>query len=530
MGLSTDLQELSLGDVVRLAARLRSLSAGVASIEAYADRLCATLAEAFADDSHGRQVVLARFYLTQPAASLPPAELSFAGEPADATRCLTLLGSAGDLPEWNDRRQSVGHLCIPLTTVDSIAALPMVSGLMSQMRVDVPTLVRPAGLVVDPSAHRFGVFHVPEAAGSALIPGQDFVRQHGIASVVGIGGVLPDGEMYALVLFTVTPVSLHAATLLETLSPSITLTLTDLLDLPTFADLPATQTVKGTPTARAAAREGLLRGLLEVHERVAEAESDRTRAALARVQQEAERSASLARTLQASLLPLELPKISGLKSAAFFHPAGDGSEIGGDFYDLFPIRRGTWGLVLGDVSGKGASAASLTALARHTVRAAALRARTSPAVLHVLNEAVYRQQIAEHYLTALFALVTRRGPVVEIDLCLGGHEPPHLLRPGQPAAEVGACGQPLGLFPRAELTQSRFDLRRADTLVTYTDGVTDARRGRERYGSQRVEATLSALSGRPVSDVVAALATGVQQFQGEHAVDDMAILAIQSTR
>jgi serine phosphatase RsbU (regulator of sigma subunit) len=529
MGRATDLIDFGLGDVVRLAGSLRELAQDARHIEQYSSRLCSLLHELFSDDDGGRQMALVRLYLTQPAAALPPAERAFAGDPADEVRCLTLLGTAGELPEWNDRSRSKGHLVIPLLDAQRIGRMPMIAALLGQMGVDVGELVAPAGLLLDPAEHRFGVFHVEDAHGSPFIPAQEFVEEHGIRSVLGFGGVLPDGEIFAVVLFARVVVSRERAELLETLSPSITLALTEMLDLPLFADGQRTSQVPAEE--RASAREGLLRGLLEVHERVAALESDRARVAVAEARREAERSGALARTLQASLLPVELPKISGLKAAAHFRPAGDGSEIGGDFYDLFPVRRGTWGLVLGDVSGKGAAAASLTALARHTVRAAALRAKGTVEVVRVLNEAVYRQQIAEErYLTVVFALLTRRGAVLEVDLCLGGHEPPLLLRPGQPAVEVGSLGQPLGLFPQADVSSTRFEMSRNHSLVTFTDGVTEARRDRDLYGSERVEATLSALSHRPVSEIVAGLASAVMAFQGNDAADDVAILGVQSSR
>ncbi len=531
MGATSDLNDFVLGDMVRLAASIRSLTPQARHVEEYAELLCTQLREAFADDLVGHQALLVRLYLTQPAEALPTTERDFSGADDPTTRCLTLLGTSGSLPEWNDRRMSRGHLAIPLHTPERINNLPMIAGLLRQMGIDVDALVEPAGLVMDPREHRFGVFHVPEARGSALIPAQDFVAEHGVRSVLGFGGVLPDGEMYAVVVFTRVPLRREIAVLLETLSPSITLALTELADLPVFADRPNDVGNRATEQERAATRESLLRGLLEVHERVAADESDRARVAVAQATREAARSAHLARTLQASLLPLELPKASGLKSAAYFRPAGDGSEIGGDFYDLFLVRRGVWGFVLGDVSGKGAGAASLTALARHTVRAAALRAKSCVEVMRVLNEAVYRQSIAEeHYLTAAFGFLTRRGTALEVDLCLGGHESPLLLRRGQPAAEVGLLGQPLGLFAHADLSPSKFEMLRGDILLAYTDGVTEARRDRDLYGTDRVSATVSALSDRAVGDVVAGLASAVEGWQGPDASDDVAILGLQSTR
>jgi serine phosphatase RsbU (regulator of sigma subunit) len=527
----SDLTDFTLGDMVRLASALRSMSAGAATVEEYANQLCGHLHECFVDEVGTRQALLVRLYLTQPVGDLPQPERTFLapdGLDEDA-RCLTLLGTAGDDPAWNDRRRSEAHLAVALTDPAQVAALPMIAGLLQQMGVDVEALVQPEGLVVHLHEHRYGVFHVPEAAGSDLIPAQQFVREYGVRSVLGFGGVLPDGDMYAVVMFSRVPVPRSVAELLETLSPSITLGLVEMLDRPVFVgDRSGRDRSYGDLSA---VREGLLRGLLEVHERVAAQESDAARLAVAEAVREGERSATLARTLQASLLPPELPRISGLQTAAAFRPAGDGSEVGGDFYDLFPVRRGVWGLVLGDVSGKGAGAASLTALARHTVRAAALRAHSCMEVLRVLNDAVYLQDIAaERYLTALYAVLRRRDDVVEVEVCLAGHPPPLLLRPGQPAEEVGATGQPMGLFRAVELAHFKLEMRKGDTLVAFTDGVTEARRKGELFGDTRVHATLSALAGRPVGDIVRGLTDAVEGFQGHSAADDIAVVGLQSTR
>ena len=535
MDTRSDLVDFTLGDMVRLAASVRALTDDVTHLEQYAGRLCTHLHETFLGAEGDRQALLVRLYLTQPLSTLPQIERDFALREArhseEDVRCLTLLGTAGDEPAWNDRRQSESHLVLPLYDERRVEEMPMVASLFRQMGIDVATLVAPGGRLLNPQAHRYGVFHVPEAAGSPLIPAQGFVQQYDVRSVLGFGGVLPDGEMYAVVLFTRVAVPRSIAHLLETLSPSITLALVELSDLPVFGDRLEPPPPRSTSSERATAREGLLRGLLEVHERVAALESDAARVAVANATREAERSATLARTLQASLLPHELPKVSGMRVDGFFRPAGDGSEVGGDFYDLFAIRRGTWGLVLGDVSGKGVGAAALTALARHTVRAAAMRAKTCVEVLRVLNDAVYRQEIAEErYLTAVFAFLRRQGDVIEVDLCLGGHEAPLLLRPGQPAVEVGAIGQPLGLFRAAELSHSRIELRRGESLITFTDGVTEARQDRELFGQTRVHATLSALADRHIEGIVRGLADAVLGFQRDTASDDIAILGLQSTR
>ena len=181
----------------------------------------------------------------------------------------------------------------------------------------------------------------------------------------------------------------------------------------------------------------------------------------------------IADVLQSSLLPASLPAIEGIEVHAEHWPESDGLRVGGDFYDVFPISGDRWGLLIGDVCGKGIEAAAVTATARHTARAAAMHLRGPDAVLRWVHEAV-REHPLDTYCTVAFGALTvdaARGPVLE--LSLGGHPPGFVCHADRSIDVLGQPGTLLGLFPPT-LTATSHQLRSGDVVILYTDGVTDA--------------------------------------------------------
>jgi serine phosphatase RsbU (regulator of sigma subunit) len=214
--------------------------------------------------------------------------------------------------------------------------------------------------------------------------------------------------------------------------------------------------------------------------------------ALDNAEQFRERS-HVASTLQDSLLPGRLPRMRGLEVAARFHAADD-VEVGGDFLDVFPTADG-WAAVVGDVSGKGAGAAALTALARYTVRAAADRGDDPVAVLRELNHALLREDLDERFCTAAYATLraTDRGAVVR--LCSAGHPPAYVVGRDGGVTTVHAPGMALGIVPDPPLAVSEVTLGRGDKLVLYTDGVIEARVGSGMLGLDGLAEVLAASAG-----------------------------------
>jgi hypothetical protein len=238
-----DLATLKLSETTQLGMKLRSTGTGAASIEEVASRTVHLLHDELVEISSGRPATaLVRLYLTVPygeldddlrrfGARLMPGEIL-----APTTRCLTLLGTVGDRPEWSDRQRSVGHRAIPLPSEAVVQSIPMISQLLRQLGLDVATVVTPAPTVVlEVEQRTYNVFYVPEAVGSAHIPAQeDFVVPCGIRSVLGFGGLLPSGEVFATLVFTRVSVPRDVADMFRNLAMNLKLALLPVLGRPIF--------------------------------------------------------------------------------------------------------------------------------------------------------------------------------------------------------------------------------------------------------------------------------------------------------
>ena len=240
-----------------------------------------------------------------------------------------------------------------------------------------------------------------------------------------------------------------------------------------------------------------------------------------------EQFASLARTLQASLLPPHLPDMFGLEVAAHYRPAGLGVDVVGDFYDLFEVGDEGWGVVMGDVCGKGAEAAGLTALTRYTVRALAIRERLPSRVLEQLNEAVLAADTGERFCTAVYALLVPDGDGIACTVACGGHPLPLLLRSDGTVERVGRAGSLLGLWPEVELHDEGVALGPGDALVFYTDGAVEARSDGQEFGEERLHSVVRSCAGLRADQITMAIADAVADFEGETAGDDLALVVLR---
>ena len=242
-----------------------------------------------------------------------------------------------------------------------------------------------------------------------------------------------------------------------------------------------------------------------------------------------EERAYVARTLQEGLLPERLADIPGLEVAVRYHSIADGGTVGGDFYDCFDILPDRWLVIVGDVAGKGTAAAVLTGLARHTLRAIALRDEPPEDMLRFLNEALLRQASEAAFCTVgCVRLDPVGGGGFSACLASGGHPYPLLVRAGGRAEEVIVRGTLLGVEAEPVLEQVQLDLAVGDTLVLYTDGVVDARGpSGERFGEERLREAVDAAAGGSAEAVAAAVDEAVAAFEPEHTRDDRAILALR---
>ncbi|MDQ3096301.1 MAG: serine/threonine-protein phosphatase, partial [Actinomycetota bacterium] len=241
-----------------------------------------------------------------------------------------------------------------------------------------------------------------------------------------------------------------------------------------------------------------------------------------------ERLAVLARTLQQSLLPPHLPRVPGVQVAAYFVPAASGEEVVGDFYDVFEGRRGAWCVLLGDVAGKGPEAATLTAMARYTLRAAAARSVQPRKILAALNAAMLHQRPDDdRFLTVAFATLRRIGERLVLSVCSAGHPPP-LVRRADGEVEL-ACppGMPMGMFERPTLVEAKVELGPGDAVVFYSDGVTEARRGSDELGMERLRDLVRDAPATDAAGLVTYIETEVAAFTEGLPRDDTAVLVLR---
>jgi PAS domain S-box-containing protein len=240
-----------------------------------------------------------------------------------------------------------------------------------------------------------------------------------------------------------------------------------------------------------------------------------------------EETRHIARTLQQGLLPRRLPVIPGAEMAARFLAAAEGQEVGGDFYDAFPVGEDRWGIAVGDVCGKGPEAAALTALARYTIRT--LAEREPAVVLELLNDAVLRDQRdgLGRYITGVFAALSSATGRLRLDLALGGHPPPLVLRAAGEVERVAATGPLIGVAPTVRYVPARVELSPGDAIVLYTDGLTDAHAPETILSDGDLAAMLAGARGLGAEDVAERLERGATQ--GEPPRDDIAILVIRAT-
>lgn len=246
---------------------------------------------------------------------------------------------------------------------------------------------------------------------------------------------------------------------------------------------------------------------------------------------ERERLRELVVTLQQSLLPPALPAVPGMDAASYYHIAS-ADEVGGDFYDLFPLSRQRWGLFLGDVCGKGAHAATITSLIRYTLRTAAAYDADPAAALGTLNRALHERYLADSrcFCTAICGVLTPDGEGCTLALASGGHPSPVLLRADGTAGYVALPGGPLlGVWNDAEFATATIRLGPGDTVLLYTDGLTEARTsgaaGRGRYGDEALLALAAELAPATAETAIAAIIALLRDL-GDGVDDDVAVLAL----
>ena len=236
---------------------------------------------------------------------------------------------------------------------------------------------------------------------------------------------------------------------------------------------------------------------------------------------------TIARTLQHSLRPGALPAVPGMAASVRFNAAGEGVELGGDFYDLFHARDGGWAALIGDIQGKGPQAAAVTALARHTLRAAAAYEHRPSGILTLLHRELREQVSDGRFCTVAYAHMQIVPGHVRLELACGGHPLPLVVHPDGSVEEVGRLGTLLGSDADPLLADVAVELNKGDVIVFYTDGVTEVRRQRrEVFGTEQLIELLQSCGGLPPAEVVERVEKAVMHASMGRLRDDMAVLAL----
>ena len=251
------------------------------------------------------------------------------------------------------------------------------------------------------------------------------------------------------------------------------------------------------------------RELLSAKQRAEESEAHATR---------------LAHTLQQTLIPPTPPAIPHLEIAARYRPAGDGTVVGGDFYDVFQVAGDEWVVTIGDVCGKGVEAAVVTALARHTLRAAAVQHASPAAALRALNDALLANG-SERFCTVALLRLHHGENGWQATLSLGGHPRPVHVSGGK-ATLVGEAGSLLGVLPEPELADTEISFGGGESLLLFTDGVPEARDNGGFYGMERLM-EVAAQNASDADRQAGVVLDDALEFQQGVARDDIALVALR---
>ncbi len=239
-----------------------------------------------------------------------------------------------------------------------------------------------------------------------------------------------------------------------------------------------------------------------------------------------EKSALVARTLQNSLLPPDLPRIPGAELTARYIPAGEGLDVGGDFYDVFQTGKRSWGIVVGDVTGKGVEAAAITAFTRHTIRTAAMTTDRPSEILNILNRALLEDQKIERFCTAQYARVETRFARMRVTLSGAGHPLPYIVRSNGAVEQVQCKGTLLGFSGDISFEDITVELDFGDKLFLYTDGVVDIRQKNRSLEVPTLRELLDQCGKRGTEASAELIVRTVIDLQDGKPRDDIALVAL----
>ncbi|HEX2047604.1 MAG TPA: SpoIIE family protein phosphatase [Acidimicrobiales bacterium] len=240
----------------------------------------------------------------------------------------------------------------------------------------------------------------------------------------------------------------------------------------------------------------------------------------------------VAHTLQASLLPPVPPAIPGLEVGTRYVAAEEGAVVGGDFFDVFALGPDAWAVVVGDVCGQGVEAATVTGLARHTVRSSAIEHESPASVLSHLNDVLLGMGAGAgegdpRFCTVCLSRLELTSAGAAVTLAVGGHPLPYVVGGGGEVRQVGRPGSLLGVMEGARVSDEQVEIGPGDALVLYTDGITERHLGASFFGEAGLEQALADAVGLTADEIAARIEESARRFVEGQPADDMAVVVVR---
>jgi serine phosphatase RsbU (regulator of sigma subunit) len=561
-----DLTRFTLRDMAECGLALRQFGLGVESMEEASNRIVRYLYENFCTKPTGeKSCALVRLFKTHPYEDLEVELAEYARSmldhypPLPAMKCMTLLATVGEQTEWNSRHRSVGHKAIPLASESVVAQIPMISQLIRQLGLDIKTVINPGpDLLVEIEQRKYNVFYVPEAIGNPYIPAQDsFVIPFGIKSVLGFGGLLPSGNLFAIIMFLKVQIPHSTAQMFSTLALNVKTALLRFDRGAVFAQKDESATAFGQIFTRNTEQElaqlksqvATLTQLLDVFDQSILVQSDRLEQAIEQLADSAQKLDTLnqrlkeenlrmgaeldiVRQMQQLILPNpEELEIEGLDIAGYMEAA---DEVGGDYYDVLNTD-GVVTLGIGDVTGHGLESGILMLMAQTAVRTLKEIRETDPVrFLDALNRTLYKnvqRMNSEKSLT--LAILNYSEGWVSIS---GQHEETLIVRNGGQVERMNTMdlGLPIALHDDiAEfISHISIELQLGDGIVLYTDGIPEAKDiNKKQYGVEQMCEVISQNWHLSAQEIKQAVIDDLRRHIGTQKVfDDITLLVVKRTQ
>jgi len=561
-----DLTRFTLRDMAECGLALRQFGLGVESMEEASNKIVRYLYENFCTKPTGeKSCALVRLFKTHSYEDLEVELAEYARRmldhypPLPAMKCMTLLATVGEQTEWNSRHTSVGHKAIPLASEFVVAQIPMISQLIRQLGLDIKTVINPGpDLLVEIEQRKYNVFYVPEAIGNPYIPAQDsFVIPFGIKSVLGFGGLLPSGNLFAIIMFLKVQIPHSTAQMFSTLALNVKTALLRFDRGAVFAQKDESTTAEGQIFTRNTEQElaqlksqvATLTQLLDVFDQSILVQSDRLEQAIDQLADSAQKLDTLnqrlkednlrmgaeldiVRQMQQMILPNpEELEIEGLDIAGYMEAA---DEVGGDYYDVLNTD-GVVTLGIGDVTGHGLESGILMLMAQTAVRTLKEIRETDPVrFLDALNRTLYKnvqRMNSEKSLT--LAILNYSEGWVSIS---GQHEETLIVRKGGQVERMDTMdlGLPIALHDDiAEfISHISIELQLGDGIVLYTDGIPEAKDiKKKQYGLEQMCEVISQNWHLSAPEIKQAVIDDLRRHIGTQKVfDDITLLVVKRTQ